>query len=67
MPKTKKRTNVKKLKTAKELTSDQAKRVQGGSGSGYHGGIQVALADGSVRNITDGTSNTILVGEVKKK
>ena len=60
MPKTKKRTNVKSLsKTAKNLTPEQAKRVKGGL-TAYPGGVQVVMADGSVRNITDGTSNTLL-------
>jgi prepilin-type processing-associated H-X9-DG protein len=60
MPKTKKRTNVKNLsKTAKNLTPAQAKRVKGGT-TAHPGGINVLMADGSVRNITDGTSNTLL-------
>jgi len=65
MPKTKKRTNVKSLsKTAKNLTSEQAKRVKGGLVSSP-GGVNVAMADGSVRNISDGTSNTLLTAEKK--
>ena len=71
MPKTKKRTNVKDLpKTKQKLTPEQAKRVKGGACTNnlrHSGGINVALADGSVRNanITDGTSNTLL-NAVKK-
>ena len=57
MPKTKKRTDVKNLsKAPKNLTAAQAKRVKGGTSSG----VQVVMCDGSVRNITDGTSNTLL-------
>lgn len=53
-----KRAKVKKLQTNQELTADQAKSVQGGL---YPGGVQVVMADGSVRltDITDGTSNTL--------
>jgi prepilin-type processing-associated H-X9-DG protein len=56
--KSKRRANVKKLQTRQELTADQAKSVQGGL---YPGGVQVVMADGSVRltDITDGTSNTL--------
>lgn len=67
MPKTSKRTNVKNLKSAKQLTRDQAKRVKGGSRTRHPGGINVSMGDGSVRNITDGTSNTLLLSEVRKK
>jgi len=60
MPTKKKRTKAKDLpKTKRELTPGQAKRVKGGL-TPYPGGIQVAMGDGSVRNITDGTSNTLL-------
>ena len=66
MPKTKKRTNVKELsKNTKDLTPDQAKRVKGGTRSSHTGGVQVVMADGSVRSITDGTSNTLLSAEKK--
>ena len=65
MPKTKKRTNVKNLpKTKQELTPGQAKRVKGGTA--HPGGVNVALADGSVRNVSDGTSNTLLSAVQKK-
>ena len=63
MPKTKKRTSVKKLaKNTKSLTPTQAKRVKGG----HTGGGNWLLGDGSVRvtDIKDGTSNTLL--SVKK-
>lgn len=56
----KRRAKVKALPTRKKLTAEQAKGVKGG----ISGGIQVAMGDGSVRNITDGTSNTIIA--VKK-
>jgi prepilin-type processing-associated H-X9-DG protein len=65
MPKTSKRANVKNLKTVQELTPKQAKRVKGGS-TPHPGGINVAMGDGSVRNIADGTSNTLLLPAVKK-
>ena len=56
MPKSKKRTSVKKLsKSTKNLTPAQAKRVKGG----HTGGGNWLLGDGSVR-IADGTSNTLL-------
>ena len=58
MPKTKKRTSVKKLSKTKNLTPAQAKRVKGGQTSGGNW----LLGDGSVRvtDIKDGTSNTLL-------
>ena len=52
---------------ASELSTDELKKVKGG----HSGGVNVLMGDGSVRftktspSITDGTSNTIMVGEQK--
>ena len=59
--KSKRRAKVKELPAKHQLTADEAKSVQGGV---FPGGMQVAMGDGSVRNIVDGTSNTIIA--VKK-
>ena len=59
----KQRTKVKKLGTARNLDAAETKKGRGGV---HPGGVNVLMADGSVRvfspSIKDGTSNTILLG-----
>jgi len=60
---TNKRANVQNLsKSKQELDGQEIRKVKGGFG--------VNWGDGTAKNvasITDGTSNTISVGEIKKK
>ncbi len=65
MPTNKKRTEAQDLpKTKQELTAEEAKQVQGGCQNNLSPSAQ-KVADGSVRiaNISDGTSNTLLITE----
>ena len=56
------RAKVKNLPKAKELGGKEIRKVKGG--------VSINWGDGSAKNvasITDGTSNTLMTGEVKKK
>ena len=67
MPTSEKRTEAQDLpKSTKELNADEAKQVQGGAESPHTGGVNFVFCDGSVRNITDGASNTLLTSTEKK-
>jgi prepilin-type processing-associated H-X9-DG protein len=61
--------------TERELTAEEQKKVKGGAVvnheeqfSSHSGGVNIAMADGSVRktDITDGTSNTLLPAVQKR-
>ena len=57
------RSKVKNLSNAKqELTGKEIKKVKGGLGINWGDG-----AAKNVASVTDGTSNTLTIGEVKKK
>jgi len=64
--KSRRRAKIKELPAQQELTTDQTKAITGGLEDACRKKSSNALmGDGSVRNIKDGTSNTLLVAESK--